>query len=84
MLDQKQYLDALKNHVQCRVIDDFPQIFKDLKYNNENNILLKQNTKVMPKDFFIEVEKTFEQFIDTESKHYPVTVEFANLIAWKI
>lgn len=61
-----------------------PQIFKDLKYNNENNILLKQNTKVMPKDFFLEVEKTFEKFIDTESKHYPVKVEFANLIAWKV
>lgn len=62
---------------------DFNQIFKDLQHSAQNNILTNRNKKFVGKNFFKKVQESYEKHKDIKNNCYPVTVEFANLIAWK-
>jgi NADH dehydrogenase [ubiquinone] 1 alpha subcomplex assembly factor 5 len=60
---------------------DFYKIFKDLKNSAQNNILSNRNKNYVGKNFFNTVEQIYAKHKDNQ--HYPVIIEFANLIAWK-
>ncbi|MDR2007810.1 MAG: methyltransferase domain-containing protein [Alphaproteobacteria bacterium] len=57
------------------------KIFADLKNAGQNNILTNRNKNYVGKNFFKEVELGLQKY--KEQNHYPITIEFANLIAWK-
>ncbi len=62
---------------------DFYKIFKDLKTSAQTNILINRDKKYVGKNFFNKVHEIYEKNKDHSSGCYPVTIEFANLIAWK-
>ncbi|MFL1780936.1 Methyltransferase domain-containing protein [Candidatus Hepatincolaceae symbiont of Richtersius coronifer] len=62
---------------------DFFNIFRDLQGYGENNILLQRNQRPLKKHFFQELKNNFKQFKDSTTDHYPINVEFCNILGWK-
>ena len=63
---------------------DCYQLLKDLKNNGENNILTNQNNKIVQKNFFPLLMQKMEKYKDQEAGCYPINLELANLVAWKL
>lgn len=77
-----QSITADKDKIEI-MYKNFNNIFKDLKGYGETNVLYKKSPYYLGKEFFKLVEKKYQTFQNKESGHYPVSVEYCNIIGWK-
>lgn len=77
-----QAITADKDKIEI-MYKNFDNIFKDLKGYGETNILYKKSPYYLGKEFFKLVEEKYQAFQNKENKHYPVSVEYCNIIGWK-
>ncbi|UQY79902.1 methyltransferase domain-containing protein [Candidatus Hepatincola sp. Av] len=77
-----QSITADKDKIEI-MYKNFNNIFKDLKGYGETNVLYKRSSYYLGKAFFKLVEKKYQIFQNKENNHYPVSVEYCNIIGWK-
>lgn len=58
-------------------------ILKDFRGMGENNVLTNKSNILLNLSFWNKFTKIMEKQKDNESNHYPVKIEFCNLLAWK-
>jgi len=59
----------------------FKKIITDLRGLGENNLLQNRSTAIMSPAFFAKVEEILSQH--KEDNHFPIKVNFANVLGWK-
>lgn len=62
---------------------DPKNIFKDLKYTGNNNILVNRDKKYLGKTFWQTFFENFKTYIDPHSQHYPIDFHYCTVLGWK-
>lgn len=58
-------------------------ILKDFRGMGENNVLLNKSKSILDLNFWNKFKEIMEKQKNSENNHYPVKIEFCNLLAWK-